>query len=211
MKLTVIRSFPFALTASDGSNRKLLQLQDSPEGGRPSLSDCQQQQRKGEARCHIAAVTLRACWHRFNHLFWSSCQSYIFLPFFVSLDCHSLLQSADQRHLLPEWRMCQPASQWPCQLWGELVPVFSPCLIQPSFETFHSVLLCFIVFFFLEICGVGTAGWGVHDVETGGVSFWGGSGHPTLPPHCSHIQRGRWEPALTFKTFLRIQVFVFDT
>ncbi len=56
----------------------------------------------------------------------------------------------------------------------------------------YSVWFCF-----LEICGVGTAGWGVHDMETGGVSFWGGSGHPTLPPHCSHLQRGRWEPVFT--------------
>lgn len=30
------------LTASDGSDWKLLQLQDCPEGGRPPLSDCQQ-------------------------------------------------------------------------------------------------------------------------------------------------------------------------
>lgn len=38
--------------------------------------------------------------------------------FFVSLDCNPLLQSADQRHLLPERRMCKPAAQWPRQLWG---------------------------------------------------------------------------------------------
>lgn len=42
LKLTAYRLLPFVLTASDGSYGKLLQLQDSPEGGRPSLSDCQQ-------------------------------------------------------------------------------------------------------------------------------------------------------------------------
>ena len=47
---------------------------------------------------------------------------------------------------------------------------------------------------FSEICGVGTAGGGVHDMEKGGVSIRAGSGHPALPPHCPHLQRGRWDP-----------------
>lgn len=42
----------------------------------------------------------------------------------LSSDCDSFLQSADQRHLLPEWRLCQSAAQWPRQLWGEPVPFF---------------------------------------------------------------------------------------
>lgn len=56
----------------------------------------------------------------------------------------------------------------------------------PTLKTFH--FICFI-----EICGVGEASWRIHDMETSGVSVWGGSGHPTLPPHCSHLQWGWWE------------------
>lgn len=112
LKLTVYCVLLFALTASDGSYRELLQLQDRPEGGRPSLSDGQQQQRKGEAPRHSP---LKAFW----------IQQVVFISIvhphacFTSSDCDSLLQSADQRHLLPEWRMCKPAAQWPRQLWGE--------------------------------------------------------------------------------------------
>ena len=81
LKLTVyLLLFFFSLTASDGSHGELLQLQDSPEGGCPPLSDCQQQQRKGRARRHVAAITLKACWHQFSHLFSPSRRSYIFLP-----------------------------------------------------------------------------------------------------------------------------------
>lgn len=57
--------------------------------------------------------------------------------------------------------------------------------ILKTLKTFHLVRFCF-----LEICGAGTAGWGVHDMETGGVSFRGGSRNPALPPHCSHLQWG---------------------
>ncbi len=81
MKLTVFCLLAFALTASDGSYRKLLQLQDGTEGGRPSLTDCQQQQRKGRARRHVAALTL-TCWRGINHLFSSLRQLFNFLPAF---------------------------------------------------------------------------------------------------------------------------------
>lgn len=46
---------------------------------------------------------------------------------------------------------------------------------------------------FSEICGAGSTGWRVHDMEAGGVSVWGGSRHLALPPHCSRLQWGRWE------------------
>lgn len=42
-----------------------------------------------------------------------------------------------------------------------------------------------------EICGAGPPGGWVHGLEAGGVSIWGRAQHPTLPPHCTHLQR-RW-------------------
>lgn len=50
-----------------------------------------------------------------------------------------------------------------------------------------------VIFLFSEICGAGSTGWRVHDVEAGGVSVWGGSRHLALPPHCSRLQWGWWE------------------
>lgn len=83
---------PFALTASDGSYWKLLQLQDSPEGGRPSLSDCQQQQRKGRALHHITELT--ALWKHagidsFSYSSFSSWLSSLFRLWFLSSVCWS--------------------------------------------------------------------------------------------------------------------------
>lgn len=106
--------------------------------------------------------------------------------FFLSADCNPLLQSADQRHLLPERRMRKPAAQWPRQLWGSPTtpPIRNHVILKTCISWRHDVTW---VFSPLEICGAGSPGWGVHDVETGGVSVWGGSRHPALPPHRAHL------------------------
>lgn len=105
---------------------------------------------------------------------------------FVASDCNPLLQSADQRHLLPERRMCKPAAQRPRQLWGQ--PLASPLRHQAILEHASRGAVTSSWFFSpLEICGAGSPGRGVHDVETGGVSIWGGSRHPALPPHRAHL------------------------
>ena len=167
MKMTLFCLLPFALTASDGSYGKLLQLQDGPEGGRPSLSDCQQQQREGRTRHHIADISLRARWHGFTRSFSSSCQSYISLPvlslqivipFFSLLikDIYFLNEGCANR--LPNGHVNFEVSQ-------SLFFHGSALLNHPK-NFFTQCNLSF-----LEICGVGTAGWGVHDVETGGVSI----------------------------------------
>lgn len=65
------------------------------------------------------------------------------------------------------------------------LPPYSVIQYLTSLKTYTYVL-----FWILEICGASTTGWGVHDMETGRVSIWGGSGYSTLPPHCSNLQWG---------------------
>lgn len=105
------------LTASDGSYRKLLQLQNCPEGGCPSLSDCQQQQRKGTvSTALLISLSLKSINFTLSSIYSIPHLS----PYPLFSDCDSFLQSAHQRYLLPEWRLCQPAAQWPRQLRGEM-------------------------------------------------------------------------------------------
>lgn len=70
----------------------------------------------------LISASLHSLWKHagIDSVFYYHLRANIFYIFvcFLSTDCNSLLQSANQRYLFPEWRMCQSAAQWPCQLRG---------------------------------------------------------------------------------------------
>jgi len=66
-----------------------------------------------------SSEAVRFGWCFFFFFFLVSCSCCVILcSLFCLPDCYSFLQPFDQRHLLPQWRMCQQAPKRTCQFWG---------------------------------------------------------------------------------------------